>query len=76
MSGTLQRRPSILLPVIAAGLAAVCLMSGLTTTASAQSPPNAPARGRSFFDGRGKPNIVDTAVAAKFQTLVARRKHV
>ena len=71
MSGTLQRRPSILLPVIAAGLAAVCLMSGLTTTASAQSPPNAPARGRSFFDGRGKPNIVDTAVAAKFQTLVA-----
>jgi len=71
MSGTLQRRPSILLPVIAAGLAAVCLMSGLTTTASAQSPPNAPARGRSFFDGRGKPDIVDTAIAAKFQTLVS-----
>ena len=71
MSGTLQRRPSILLRVIAAGLAAVCLMSGLTTTASAQSPPNAPARGRSFFDGRGKPDIVDTAIAAKFQTLVS-----
>ena len=71
MSGSLQRRPSVPLRVIAAGLAATCLMSGLTTTASAQSPPNAPARGRSFFDGRGKPNIVDTAVAAKFQTLVA-----
>ncbi|MFM9144262.1 MAG: fasciclin domain-containing protein, partial [Phycisphaerales bacterium] len=46
-------------------------MSGLTTVAGAQSPPNAPARGRSFFDGRGKPSIVDTANAAKFQTLVA-----
>jgi uncharacterized surface protein with fasciclin (FAS1) repeats/formylglycine-generating enzyme required for sulfatase activity/beta-lactamase regulating signal transducer with metallopeptidase domain len=71
MSGSLQRRPSVPLRVIAAGLAAVCLMSGLTTAAGAQSPPNAPARGRSFFDGRGKPNIVDTAIAAKFRTLVA-----
>jgi uncharacterized surface protein with fasciclin (FAS1) repeats/formylglycine-generating enzyme required for sulfatase activity/beta-lactamase regulating signal transducer with metallopeptidase domain len=71
MSGSLQRRPSIPLRVIAVGLAAACLMSGLTTMAGAQSPPNAPARGRSFFDGRGKPNIVDTAIAAKFQTLVA-----
>ncbi|MDI9410849.1 MAG: M56 family metallopeptidase, partial [Bacteroidia bacterium] len=71
MSGSLQRRPSTSLRVIAVGLAAACLMSGLQTVAGAQSPPNPPARGRSFFDGRGKPNIVDTAVAAKFQTLVA-----
>jgi len=71
MSGSLQRRTSIPLRVIAAGLAAACLMSGLTTMADAQSPPTPPARGRSFFDGRGKPNIMDTAVAAKFKTLVA-----
>gem|GEM_PF-331639 len=71
MSGSLQRRPSVPLRVIAAGLAVACLMSGLTTMAATQSPPNAPARGRSFFDGRGKPSIVDTAIAAKFQTLVA-----
>lgn len=71
MSGSLQHRPSTSLRVIAAGLAAACLMSGLTTAAGAQSPPNAPARGRSFFDGRGKPNIMDSAIAAKFQTLVA-----
>ena len=71
MSGSLQRRPSLSLRVVTAGLAAACLMSGMTTMADAQSPPNVPARGRSFFDGRGKPNIVDTAVAAKFQTLVA-----
>jgi uncharacterized surface protein with fasciclin (FAS1) repeats/formylglycine-generating enzyme required for sulfatase activity len=70
MSGSLQRRSSIQLRVIAAGLVAACLLSGLTTVAGAQSPPNAPARGRSFFDGRGKPNIVDTAIAGKFETLV------
>jgi uncharacterized surface protein with fasciclin (FAS1) repeats/formylglycine-generating enzyme required for sulfatase activity/beta-lactamase regulating signal transducer with metallopeptidase domain len=71
MSGTLPRRPSLPLRMLTAGVAAACLLSGLTTMAVAQSPPNAPVRGRSFFDGRGKPNIVDTAVAARFQTLVA-----
>jgi uncharacterized surface protein with fasciclin (FAS1) repeats/formylglycine-generating enzyme required for sulfatase activity len=71
MSGSLQRRPSLPLRVVTAGLAAACLLSGIAAGAGAQSAPNVPARGRPFFDGRGKPNIVDTAVAAKFQTLVA-----
>jgi uncharacterized surface protein with fasciclin (FAS1) repeats/formylglycine-generating enzyme required for sulfatase activity len=71
MSGSLQRRPSLPLRVVTAGLAAACLLSGVAAGAGAQSPPNVPARGRPFFDGRGKPTIVDTAVAAKFQTLVA-----
>jgi uncharacterized surface protein with fasciclin (FAS1) repeats/formylglycine-generating enzyme required for sulfatase activity/beta-lactamase regulating signal transducer with metallopeptidase domain len=71
MSGSLQRRPSLRLRVVIAGLAAASLLSGVVTMAGAQSPPNGAVRGRSFFDGRGKPNIVDTAVAAKFQTLVA-----
>jgi uncharacterized surface protein with fasciclin (FAS1) repeats/formylglycine-generating enzyme required for sulfatase activity/beta-lactamase regulating signal transducer with metallopeptidase domain len=71
MSGSLQRRPSLPLRVVTAGLAAACLLSGVAAGAGAQSPPNVPPRGRPFFDGRGKPNIVDTAVAAKFQTLVA-----
>ena len=71
MSGSLQRRPSLPLRLVIAGLAVASLMSGLTTVAGAQSPPNGAVRGRSFFDGRGKPNIVDTAAAAKFQTLVA-----
>jgi len=70
MSGSLQRRPSRSLRVVTASVAAMCLMSGIVTVAGAQSPPNGAVRGRSFFDGRGKPNIVDTAVAAKFQTLV------
>jgi uncharacterized surface protein with fasciclin (FAS1) repeats len=46
-------------------------VSGFAAGARAQSPGEAPVRGRSFFDGRGKPNIVDTAAAARFQTLVA-----
>jgi uncharacterized surface protein with fasciclin (FAS1) repeats/formylglycine-generating enzyme required for sulfatase activity len=71
MPESLQRCSFVSLRVIAAGLAAACLMSGLTTVAGAQSPPNDPARARSFFDGRGKPNIVDTAIAGKFETLVA-----
>ena len=71
MSGSLQRRPSFPLRVLTAGLAAACLVSGFAAGARAQSPGEAPMRGRSFFDGRGKPNIVDTAAAAKFQTLVA-----
>jgi uncharacterized surface protein with fasciclin (FAS1) repeats/formylglycine-generating enzyme required for sulfatase activity/beta-lactamase regulating signal transducer with metallopeptidase domain len=71
MSGSLQRRPSFPLRVLTAGLAAACLVSGFAASARAQSPGEAPVRGRSFFDGRGKPNIVDTAAAARFQTLVA-----
>jgi uncharacterized surface protein with fasciclin (FAS1) repeats/formylglycine-generating enzyme required for sulfatase activity/beta-lactamase regulating signal transducer with metallopeptidase domain len=71
MSGSLQRRPSFPLRVLTAGLAAACLLSGVAAGAGAQSPRNVPPRGRPFFDGRGKPNIVDTAAAAKFQTLVA-----
>jgi uncharacterized surface protein with fasciclin (FAS1) repeats/formylglycine-generating enzyme required for sulfatase activity/beta-lactamase regulating signal transducer with metallopeptidase domain len=71
MSGSLQRRPSGSLRLVTASVAAMCLLSGVVAAASAQAPVDNRVRGRSFFDGRGKPNIVDTAVAAKFQTLVA-----
>ena len=63
MSGSLQLRPSRSLGVVLAGVALMCLMSGVGAVAGAQSPPIGAARGRSFFDGRGKPDIVETAVA-------------
>jgi uncharacterized surface protein with fasciclin (FAS1) repeats/formylglycine-generating enzyme required for sulfatase activity/beta-lactamase regulating signal transducer with metallopeptidase domain len=71
MSGSLQHRPSRSLRLVTASVAAMCLLSGVVAAASAQAPVDNRVRGRSFFDGRGKPNIVDTAVDAKFQTLVA-----
>jgi uncharacterized surface protein with fasciclin (FAS1) repeats len=71
MSGSLQHRSSRSLRLVTASVAAMCLLSGVVAAASAQAPVGNRVRGRSFFDGRGKPNIVDTAVATKFQTLVA-----